>query len=212
MYKYDDKYKFDETWFDIAINAWVDLFRWYNIYHGNDTIKSVLEIGCYQGRATIFLCNNVIQTGTKYDVIDTFGGSLEEAGMIHAKNRMKDDFNYIYDTFLHNISFHTDIEFNIYKNYSNIVLPELLTLDKKYDLIYIDASHKSDDTFVDAYYAHQMLNIGGILIFDDYGWSDPNNLHIVNSPKLGIDMFLTMYADMYKFVLRGYQIGIQRIK
>ena len=41
-------------------------------------------------------------------------------------------------------NFHSDINFKIYKGYSQSILPKLYELGNKYDLIYVDASHQSD--------------------------------------------------------------------
>jgi len=206
MFTYDEKYKFTEQWFDPMIPAWEELFG----YHSGE-IKNVLEVGCFEGRATIFVCENLLQEGANYDIVDTFEGTLDESGMVGAAERLKED-NFIYNNFTHNISYHPQINFNIFKGYSQNILPTLVQQDKKYDFIYIDASHRADDTFVDAYYAHKMLNKGGVLIFDDFGWKDPNAPHVVSSPELGVRMFFTVYDDYYKIVMSGYQLGALKIK
>lgn len=205
MYSYADKYKFTEKWFDPMIPHWENLFKHYKTH--NPPIKNVLEIGCYEGRATIFLCENVLEENTNYDVVDTFGGTLEESGMARSAELFKEDDDFIYKNFTHNISFHPQINFNINRGFSQSILPNLAQQGKKYDFIYIDASHNSDDTFVDAYYAHKMLNPGGLIIFDDFKWKDPNQPHPVNSPELGIRMFFTMYDENYQVVMQGYQAG-----
>jgi SAM-dependent methyltransferase len=210
MFIYDKKYRFTEQWFDPMIPIWEGVFEDYKHLYGEDKIKSVLEIGCFEGRATVFLCNQILNPGTNYDIVDTFGGTLVEQGMRHTSKRLDENENYLYDTFTHNISFHSDINFNIHRGYSQHVLPTLVEQNKKYDFIYIDASHRSDDTYVDAYFAHKMLNPDGIIIFDDFSWKDPNSTHPVDSPELGIRMFLTLYSDLYEVFLNGYQIGIKR--
>ena len=204
-FKYNEKYRFTEKWFDSMIPTWNQLFKKYGEDIGE--INSVLEIGCFEGRATTWICENVLheKDGQNYDVVDTFGGTLEEPGMVGTADRLKSN-NFIEDNFMHNISFFKNINFNIYKNYSNKVLPELCLKDKKYDFIYIDASHKADDTFVDAYYADKLLNVNGLLIFDDYGWHDPNDTHINNSPKAGVDVFRAFYEKKYSLVGMGYQV------
>jgi predicted O-methyltransferase YrrM len=192
-------YKFTEKWFDIAIP------QWEHIFNQVPAPLSILEVGCYEGRATTWLCDNVINgDSANYDVVDTFGGSLEESGMQQTKELLEKD-NFIENNFRHNISFHSNINFTIYKGYSQLILPTLK--DKEYDFIYIDASHRADDTFVDGYYAMKMLKRGGIIIFDDYGWKDPSNMHPANSPQLGIDFFNSMYNTELSLIFYGYQAG-----
>lgn len=204
MFEYNKDQKYTEKWFDGMIPLWERLFTQFIAPVG---IKNVLEIGCYEGRATSFVCEKFLQKGTNYDVIDTFGGSLEESGMEDTSEKFKKDKDFIYNNFKHNISFYPDINFNINRGFSQYLLPELEKNKKKYDFIYIDASHRADDTFIDAYYSHKMLSSKGLVIFDDFGWKDPNQPHIVNSPQLGIEVFFTMYGDLYDVASKGYQVA-----
>ena len=211
-YEYDTKYKFTEQWFDHMIPVWGELFHQYKEAYGKD-IESVLEIGCYEGRATVWLCENVLNDPSKnyhYDIVDTFGGSEVESGMENTMELLANDTDAIEKTFRHNSSFFNNVNFNIHKGISQNILPTFEPVEK-YDFIYIDASHRADDTFVDAYYAHKMLKKGGILIFDDYGWKDPKDMHPSNSPQLGIDVFSMMYNREYKVVFKGYQIGLVKL-
>ena len=208
MFTYDKKYKFNETWFDAFIPLWDKVFEAL----GSNQIQNVLEVGCYEGRATIYLCEKVLNKGTNYDIVDTFGGSPEESGMKDTMDRFESDPNYLYNTFTHNISFHPEVNFNINRGYSQQMLPQLVAQGKKYDFIYIDASHKADDTLVDAYFAHQMINEGGILIFDDYGWKDPNQPSPIDSPEMGINIFTQFYGNQYQLVYKGYQVVLQKLK
>ncbi len=130
---------------------------------------------------------------------------------MNIKDHLQENISYIENNFRHNISYHPNIKFNIYKGYSQKILPTFSQIEV-YDFIYIDASHKADDTFVDAYYAHKMLKPGGILIFDDFGWKDPKNPHPVNSPQLGVEVFNIMYGSYYSIILKGYQVGFIKNK
>ena len=199
---FDKKYTFNEEWFDIAIPTWTEVFS-----DNKDQIKDVLEVGCYEGRATVWLCENVL-TGKDctYDVVDTFEGTISETGMIHVKDRLEQGISRIEENFRHNISFFPDIEFTVYKGLSQKMLPQL-SEEKRYDLIYIDASHRADDTLVDSYFAHKLLKPGGILIFDDFGWKDPKDLSPINSPELGVKIFYQLYGDQYDVLFQGYQVG-----
>lgn len=202
MFTYSEKYKFTEKWFDNSISTWEEIFK---AFKGKE-IKDVLEVGCYEGRATIFLAEKVLGKNVSYDVVDTFGGSLEESGMSGTANRLAQE-DFIFNNFMHNTAYHPQINFNTYRGYSQYILPTLTKQGRQYDFIYIDASHRSDDTFVDAYYAHKMLKKEGILIFDDFGWKDPSQPDPVSSPELGIRSFFTMYEKEYQIFMSGYQIG-----
>jgi hypothetical protein len=155
-----------------------------------------------------------LQEGVNYDIVDTFGGTLEEAGMGRTSELLSKDEDAIFNTFKHNTSFHSDrINFNIYRDYSQQALPRLVDQKKQYDFIYIDASHKADDTFVDAYYANKLLRPGGVIIFDDFQWKDPNKPHQVDSPELGVRMFFACYEEReYKVLFHGYQAGALKLK
>lgn len=204
QFKYSDRYKFTESWFDPMIPTWTEAFKWYEKEVGK--INNVLEIGCYEGRATVWLCENVLtHNDIEYDIIDTFEGTPNESGMSGTVERLTEENSVLENTFRHNIWFFKNIQFNIHKGYSQQILPNLV---RKYDFIYIDASHRADDTFVDAYYAHKLLKSKGMMIFDDYGWKDPKDLHMVNSPEMGIKMFLNMYDREYDCLFNGYQIGL----
>ena len=203
---YNKKQKFTEEWFDSMIPSWGKLFT-----ESNFNIKNVLEIGCYEGRATSFVCEKFLEDGVNYEIVDTFGGTLDESGMSGTAKRLKED-DFIFNNFKHNISFYPNINFKINRGYSQYILPKLEKEGNKYDFIYVDASHRADDTFVDAYYANKMLNKNGLIIFDDFGWKDPKETHVVSSPELGVRQFFTMYSDLYKVVINGYQIGAIKIK
>ena len=90
----------------------------------------------------------------------------------------------------------------VYKEFSQFILPELYKSGNKYDLIYIDASHHTDDVFVDAYYSHKMLNINGTIIFDDNLWQNKSGAYTVNK---AIDFFEEIYKDKYSHFHNNYQ-------
>lgn len=202
-YKYPDHYKFTEKWFDHMLPSWKLMF---DFYLKESEINSVLEIGCYEGRASTFLLDSYLSSTVTYDVVDTFGGSEEEAGMKDTMERLKSS-DFIYENFTHNISFHPNIELSVYRERSQYALPELVKHGREYDFIYIDASHMADDTFVDGYYAHRLLRPGGLIIFDDFGWKDPTRPHASESPELGIKTFFKVYSREYDTLRVGYQVA-----
>lgn len=50
---------------------------------------------------------------------------------------------------------------------SLVALPRLLSEGRRYGLIYVDGSHQFEDVLLDFVYAHELLEIGGLILFDD---------------------------------------------
>lgn len=97
-----------------------------------------------------------------------------------------------YQTFQRNFSQVKDelkAKVNFIKDYSHNVLPSLQ--NNYYDVIYLDGNHDKHAVLEDAILAWRKLKVGGILIFDDYGWADCN---------VGIDTFIINYNDYLKII------------
>lgn len=60
--------------------------------------------------------------------------------------------------------------YQLIEGLSEIELPRLLTEGKKYDFCFIDGNHTFDHTLIDFFYLNRMLNVGGIMVFDDIGF------------------------------------------
>ena len=110
-YEYSEDYKFTEKWFDPMIPNWDKLF---GSYLQQNQIKDVLEVGCYEGRATMYLLSEHLEDDVNYEVVDTFGGSIEESGMSGTAERLTTS-DFIYENFVHNTSLHRDITLSIHR-------------------------------------------------------------------------------------------------
>jgi len=55
---------------------------------------------------------------------------------------------------------------------SDLALPSLLEQGRRFGLIYVDGSHWFEDVFLDCHYSNHLLELGGIVLFDDS--ADPN--------------------------------------
>jgi predicted O-methyltransferase YrrM len=78
------------------------------------------------------------------------------------------------------------------------------------NLVYIDGSHIAKHVMEDAILSWKLLKVGGIMIFDDYGWGHTESVE--NQPKTGIDAFLMGYQKHYQLLGHGWQVFIKKIQ
>lgn len=91
---------------------------------------------------------------------------------------------------------------------SVIHLDRLRLERQQFELIYIDGSHRRDDTLIDSLLAWTVLRVGGIVIWDDYLWQRYRPAE--ERPEGAINVFLDMYADQMTRIHRGYQIAVRK--
>lgn len=112
----------------------------------------------------------------------------------------------IYNTFMANVEksgFKNKIMIN--RGYSNIEIPKFQ--DDFFDIIYIDGNHEPEYVLEDAVLSFRKLKIGGIMIFDDYGWGGPD------LTKRGIDGFLSGYHKrIQRSPLKGAQLFVRKLR
>ena len=81
-------------------------------------------------------------------------------------------------------------------------------LNEKFDLIYIDGNHHSDNVLRDARNSFKLLNKNGFIIFDDFLWDYYNEINL--NPIGGIKQFLSENFFNLRIVSIGYQLVIQK--
>ena len=81
---------------------------------------------------------------------------------------------------------------------------------RSFDLIYVDGCHLAKFVRRDGKRAWRKLKPGGILIFDDYDWTDPE--YPDQDPKLGIDAVLEKIKGNATVLHHAYQVIVQKKK
>src|SRR5262245_20068191 len=61
-----------------------------------------------------------------------------------------------------------------YERPSQAVLPELAARGQKVQFAFIDGAHTFDHVLIDFFYVDQMLEIGGVTVFDDVNFQSVN--------------------------------------
>jgi predicted O-methyltransferase YrrM len=112
----------------------------------------------------------------------------------------------VYSTFLKNLENSGEKEkIVVHRGYSHEEIPKFE--DEYFDLIYIDGNHEPEYVLEDAVLSFRKLKVGGMLIFDDYGWGGPD------LTQKGIDAFLSGYSKrIQKLGERQSQVFVKKLK
>jgi predicted O-methyltransferase YrrM len=188
---------FSEDWASQNFPIWMQVLRPLRAAQMN-----VLEIGSWEGRSTLFFLNYLVNC--RIACVDTFAGGDE-----HQKDpKYSALLTILEQRFDKNVEeFRSRVE--KIKAASHTALANLGIARRRFDLVYIDGSHRASDVYSDAVLSWALLNRGGLVIFDDYGW--PMGADEQDRPKLGIDVFLSSFLTQYALVARGYQMIVRKL-
>jgi len=149
-----------------------------------------LEIGCFEGGSTLWFLDNVLTApGSSIVCIDTF---VRQGGEPRFRHNVR-------------VSGHS-ARVRVIKGRSDVAMSRLH--EQRFDVIYIDGSHRAADVMLDAVQAWPMLRRGGLLIFDDYAWQP--ELPPQDRPRLAIDAFLRAFSAEYELLHKEYQVIVRK--
>lgn len=119
-----------------------------------------LEIGLAYGVSTLFICETLRKVGaSKHIVIDPYQNTIfRDIGLRNLRQAGYEDL----------------IEF--IEEPSEIALPTLLKRETRVDFAFVDGWHTFDHTLVDFFYINRMLNVNGVVAFDDTNWPSISKL------------------------------------
>lgn len=185
-------FEFTNNWFEKTAQGW-DKFP---------KAKSVLEIGSYEGKSSVWIIQNILEAEGSIICIDTWSGGEEHDDI---------DFEKVEARFDENVKKAVTEDKQVYKIKGTSVngLSICLVNKRMFDFIYIDGSHIARDVLTDACMAWPMLTRGGIIVFDDYKWGKPRD--ILHRPKLAIDSFINIFAEELNLITCGTQIVVRKI-
>jgi len=167
---------FDGVQYRLA-NNW---FHHVNLNEYNNKPICYLEIGTFYGANLLSVANTYgAHPESKMYCVDPWE---EYADYPEYKNEQAT----IYSKFMNNVeNSGVKEKLVINRGYSNAVIPTFQ--DDFFDIIYIDGNHEPEYVLEDAVLSFRKLKVGGMMIFDDYGWGGPD------LTQRGIDGFLSGY-------------------
>lgn len=200
-------YDFTTDWFSWSPPVWSQ------IVHQLPSRKRFLEIGSFEGRSSVWLIENAIEEGGDLFCVDTWEGGEEHKAQGHDMSAVEDRFHTNITLALATV-YPKKINVQSFRDTSLNVLSALLSTTPEsrdlFDFIYIDGSHQAPDVITDACMAWPLLKVGGVMVFDDYGWGEP--LPATHKPKLAIDAFVDIYKERLHLIHKSYQLIIQKMK
>jgi predicted O-methyltransferase YrrM len=162
----------------------------------------VLEIGSWEGRSALFFLNYL--PASHVVCVDTFGGNVEHMRNPHFATLVPETER----RFDANVAaFAARVE--KIKGPSADVLPQLGVASRRFDIVYVDGSHRAADVYSDGALAWPMVARDGIVIFDDYEFDEIADES--ERPKPGIDAFLAAVEGQYRLVHKAYQVVIAKL-
>ncbi len=154
--------------------------------HLEETPCRILEIGCYEGRATVWLLEYIAtHPDATVHCIDVLEQASFRQNILAARSPEK-----------------VRLEIGLSRN----LLRSLPT--NTFDFVYVDGSHEIIDVLEDAVFSFRLLKRGGIMGFDDYKWKDRAFPGAI--PKPAIKAFLSIYRRKITVLWKGYQVWIRK--
>ena len=163
--------------------------------------NTVIEIGCFEGETTFNLTAMLRGSGTyKHYAIDPFLQSENLTDSTVASAR---------ETFTSILPQFPEVEHIDMTSLDGLIA--LRQRGVRADLIYVDGSHFAKDVLLDAALGFELLNPGGVMVFDDaVSWRYGESIH--DSPKQAVDAFIACNWNRLKVLESptGYQVVVQR--
>jgi predicted O-methyltransferase YrrM len=154
--------------------------------HLEETPCRILEIGCYEGRATVWLLENI-------------------ATHPHATIKCIDIAEH--ESFRRNIlAARSPEKIRLEIGRSRNLLRSCPA--NAFDFVYVDGHHGTVNVLEDAVLSFLLLKRNGIMAFDDFKWKDRASPD--GTPKLAINAFLRIYRRKITVLMKDYQVWLRK--
>ncbi|HEU5295425.1 MAG TPA: class I SAM-dependent methyltransferase, partial [Burkholderiaceae bacterium] len=171
--------QFGTDWFCGNIPYWLAAFDRYQLFKRP---LQALEIGSWEGLSSRFVLDTLPLA--HLTCVDTWEGADEHQGM---------PLRLVEKRFDHNLACHAE-RLTKFKG-TSLAFFAAQPAQPRFDLIYIDGSHHSDDVMLDALRGFALLKVGGVMILDDYLWRFYARRN--DDPAAAIHAFLRLKSGCY---------------
>ena len=168
---------------------------WKGLFQGRAAPSRICEVGSWQGSSAVAFAS--LFPKANITCIDTWQGNGNLMNMTVDPEALFD---------ANTAPFAGRVEKIKSDSFSGLL--SLQSRGEKFDLIYVDGSHFEDDVAVDTILAWRLLNVGGVIIWDDYRWRYPSYGDKV--PETAINWFLRRHPSQFRPLLVGWQAAVEK--
>ncbi len=158
-----------------------------------------LEVGSFEGLSTCYFLWRL--SDLRMTCVDTFEGS---SGLPSGEREGLED------AFDRNVELVDASRVRKLRGDSRRILLDLADEHARFDFVYVDGSHRGLDVLVDAALSWPLLEVGGVVVFDDYRWvllgDDP-----LLRPGPAIDAFMGLVSAISEVVLHDRQVALRKL-
>ena len=159
----------------------------------------MLEIGSFEGLSTCYFLWRL--RSAQLTCVDTFEGS---------PGLPSDDRAGLEEAFDRNVELVDASRVRKLVGDSRRVLLDLADEASRFDLVYVDGSHRGLDVLVDAALSWRLLEVGGVVVFDDYGWALLGDDPLLR-PGPAIDAFVSLVSVHGEVVYHDRQVALRKV-
>lgn len=153
-----------------------------------------LEIGVYEGRSTEWFLRNICTApGSRLVSVEPY------------LDRFRDNYRALQSSGLAD-------RLELHQGFASEILPRISLGKPVFDFAYVDGGKDTDTLIQTSVLVWLALKPGGVLIWDDYEWTNsPGEPPVAKPPKQAIDAFLACHAGKYIEQHRGWQVAIRKL-
>lgn len=177
-------------WFTAQIPHWLLVFDRQRLH---DRDIEALEIGSWEGLASYFILKTLPRA--RLTCVDPWEDYSEQQGLREVERRFDSNLS----TFHGRLTKVKSTSVAYFAGHGAL---------GRFDLIYVDGSHRRDDVLADAVMGFERLKRGGLMIFDDYLGRPFEADH--ENPAAGINAFLKLKKGAYRILRVYYQLIIEK--
>lgn len=161
-----------------------------------------LEIGCFEGLTSKFICENMIQPGGRLICVDPMKDEYFTDRLDEDAIKMNESLPYFKDQYQRFLRNTRGLPVELIKKISRDAFFDIRNL--RFDFVFIDGDHRKDEVLHDGHMAMMLTREDGFayILFDDYHWSA--------GTKEAIDEFLETYKERIEVLVKDQQVLVRK--